>query len=291
MGRKIALAVIAVSGCSGAPPKPNPEPQQTEPAAAAPSTPSSTLELIRDRGQIIVGVKEDSPPFGFRKENELYGFDIDLSLKIAEKLGLGPKDVKFVPVTAANRTLKLMAREVDLIAASMTITRAREKVVDFSIPYFATDQGFLVTAGSAIRGYEDLADKRVGAARGSTSLDNTKRVQPDVIMQEFDTYDQALEALGLGRIDAMTTDYLILVGLVSDPVHRGRYEIVGRFGHEPYGLAMRPDDSKFRDRINEILQELWDEGAIQSITENWFGRRGRYPADIDFTMTTFPVGR
>jgi polar amino acid transport system substrate-binding protein len=265
-GAALLVVVVAAGGCT-----PNP---------------ASTLDRILARGELVVGVKEDSPPFGFHQGGELWGFDVDLARKIADKLGV---KLRLVPVTTANRVKKLMAEEVDVLAASMTHTRTRDRDTDFSMDYFATEQAFLVKADSPVRGYVDLAGKKVGAARGSTAIGNLKVVQPDAMAVAYEDYDKAFKALESGEVDAMTTDYIILVGLMRD--QGGKYKVVGQFGHEPYGIAMRQNDSKLRGRIDDILQEMWDEGSLQRIYDNWFGEHGRFPAKITFTMTTYPKGQ
>ena len=87
---------------------------------------------------------------------------------------------------------------------------------------------------------------------------------------------------------AVATDYVILAGLVKG--QGDKLKIVGRFGWEPYGIAMRPNDSKLRSRIDEALQDMWDEGAFQRICDNWLGEHGRFPTKGTFSITTFPRG-
>ena len=254
--------------------------------------PVSTYDRVLARGELVVGVKDDSPPFGVRdaKDGSYWGFDVDLAAKIAEKLGV---PVRYVPVRSATRIGLLNDGTVDLLAAAMTITRERERLVDFSLPYFATEQAFLVPQAAAIAGYADLARKKVAAVSGTTSLDNLKEVQPDAELVAFDDYPRALAALKAGQVDALTTDFVLLSGINTEEQSRSgkdEFKIVGRFGSEPYGLALRENDSKFRDAVNTILQELWDRGTLQGLIENWFNERGRFPVKVQFNMITFPKG-
>lgn len=255
-------------------------------AGCGPADNPSTLDAIVTRQELVVGVKTDAMPFGFKVNEQFAGYDVDLAEQIAHKLGV---KIRFVSVTTADRIQKLKANEVDLIAASMSITREREKEVDFSLSYFATKQAFLVKTGSAVTGYMDLAKKKVGVVKGSTSLANLKVVQPDSEPVVFNSYTEAYAALKDGKIEALTSDLVLLVGLSQKD--RDQFQVVGGFGYEPYGLALRENDSKFRDRINEILQELWDEGKLAQMIENWFGEHGRFPVEIDFTMETYPTGK
>lgn len=261
-----AAAAAALCGCSGAPP--------------------SALDGIRQRGEIVVGVKADTPPFGFRdKEGDLWGFDVDLAGEIARRLGAKPR---FVGLTTAERIPALLDGRVDILAACVTITRERARAVDFSLPYFETHQALLVRADSPVRDYLDLAGRKVGAVKDSTGLATLKIVQPDAAVTAFDSYDDALKALAGGAVEALATDQIILAGLVKDA--GDRFRIVGRFGWEPYGIAMRQNDSKLRSRIDEVLQEMWDEGVYQRIYDNWLGEHGRFPTRATFTITSFPRG-
>ncbi|MGH7143716.1 MAG: transporter substrate-binding domain-containing protein [Planctomycetota bacterium] len=255
-------------------------------APCTPAAPVSTLDTVMARKQLIVGVKTDAPPFGFVAGGNYQGYDIDLARQIAHKLGV---KVRFVPVTSADRIQKLNDKEVDLIAASMTITREREKDVDFSLCYFSTQDAFLVKSDSKISGYLDLAKMKVGVIKGSTGVANLAIVQPEAEPVVFDTYTEAFAALKAGHIEALTSDLVLLAGLAQGQT--GQFKIVGTFGYEPYGLAMRQNDSKFRGQINDILQELWDQGVITQNIENWFGDRGRFPLQVNFTMETFPIGK
>ena len=252
-----------------------------------PARGESVLDAVLARGKLVVGVRRDSPPFGFQDaQGDIWGFDVDLARAIAERLKVR---LEIVPVTAADRFEKLRAGAVDLLAASCTITRAREEEVDFSLPYFADQQAFLVKKDSGIKGYLDIAGRTVGAVEGSTSMENLKIVQPDAKPAAFKDYREAFDAFKAGRVDAITSDSMILLGLLGGK--RGDFSIVGRFGYEPYGLAVRQDDSRWRDRINCILMELWDDGILQRIYDNWFGEGGRFPAEVEFSMTTYPKGK
>ena len=246
----------------------------------------SAMDRIQANKEIIVGVKGDTPPFGYHDRNkQLRGFDVELAGAIAMKLGVKPK---FVPLTTAERIPALQNRRVDLVAACMTITRERERLIDFTMPYFETSQGLLVRADSPINDYLDLEKKKVGATKGSTGMAMMKIVQPDAVIVPFDGYKAAMTALKAGTIDALATDHIILVGLLKGKTDQ--FKIAGSFGWEPYGLGIRENDSALRGKVNEVLQEMWDEGLFQEIYDSWFGEKGQYPTGSAFTMTTFPKG-
>ena len=267
----IVLALAALGGCGGGQPR----------AQAG----GSTLDVVTDRGVVRIGVKADTRPFGYRLGGQLTGFDIDIATAVAQQLGI--EEVRLVPVTSATRMDALLGGQVDMVVASMTASRSRDRTVDFSIPYFEDGQGLLVQQGSDIGSYLDLDGRLVGAVKGSTSSDNIATVAPGATVVEFSDYQKLERSLRAGTVDAVTTDTVILVGMArasgGDLVLAG-----GPFTVEPSGIAVRENDSDWRDAINEALQALWENGQYQAIYQTWFGQGTPYANHVEFTLETFP---
>jgi len=245
------------------------------------------LARVKDSGVVRVGVKADAPPFGVRDESGYYyGFDIDIANAIAREIGVAR--VEFVTVTSADRIEKVASGEVDMAIASMTITRGREEKIDFTIPYFQDGQGLLVAADSTVGSYEDLAGKTVGGVKGATSVVNIREVQPDCRVREFAGYREALDALAAGKVDAITSDMLILMGLRLSAEKPEMFRLAGkRFSTEPYGIALAENQSDWRDALNDAIQKLWTKFIWQRIYENWFGENARYGTDVQFKIEPF----
>jgi polar amino acid transport system substrate-binding protein len=243
------------------------------------------LAAITAAGTVRIGVKADAPPFGSRGAGEISGFDIDIARAVADHLGV---HFTLVVVTSADRFQQLHAGAVDLVVATTTITRGRERDVDFSLPYFQDGQGLLVPAASPVRSYADLAGKRVAAARGSTSLANIRQIAPDAVVVEVANSAGLLPALMNGTADAATSDTLILMGLRQAAAKPDAWRIAGdRFSTEPYGIAMRQDQSRLRDAVNEALNDLWTSGRWQAMYDAWFGPGTPYATRINFAMPVY----
>ena len=160
-------------------------------------TPESTLEVVKKRGTLVAGVKADYPPFGYTdKDGQLVGFDIEIVNYMAKKLGV---KVDLRPVTSANRIPMLANGTIDLLAASFTITTEREKVVDFTIPYFLSGGSFLVKRGSGIKGYASLAGKTVTFTQGTPWEKKTLQEQPKAKSLVFQDKPQAVLAVKRAR--------------------------------------------------------------------------------------------
>src|SRR5216683_2986997 len=133
---------------------------------AAAQAPPGSIAKIKERGKLLAGVKLDTPLFGFLNDkNEPAGFDIDLVHKIGERIGV---PVELVKVTSPTRIPLLVSGNVDLVAASMTHTRERDKAIDFSITYYTGGQSLMVPKDSAVTGIKDLGGKQVAVQQGTT---------------------------------------------------------------------------------------------------------------------------
>lgn len=248
-------------------------------AAAA----ETTLEKIGRTGTLTIGTRTGSPPFGFvNKNNEWVGFAIDLveqAVKPAIERKLGkPIRVEKKESTPATRIPLLSSNAVDLIAETMTDTRPRRESVDFSLTYFVTGAQFLVKKGSPIRGIQDIAGKRIAAQQGSTNARIIRERVPGAQLREFPDQPAAFQALTQGQVDAYTNDGIQLAGLKAKAPNPAEWDIVGDFySYEPYGMAMRKNDSDFRHVVNVGLMEAIESGKYHELYEKWFGPRGEVP--------------
>jgi polar amino acid transport system substrate-binding protein len=243
-------------------------------------------EHVKSSGSIRIGVKADSPPFGVERKGMRQGFDVDIAQAVARHLGVEPV---FVTVTSADRIPKLQAGEVDLVVASMTQTRKRDRDVDFSIPYFEDGPAILVKTGGDITGYLQLGGRKLGVAKGSSTAAAVAKVAPEAVVVELPAIKDLLPALEAGQVDAVASDYLILIGLARASGKGRSYTIAGgRIVSEPYGIALPQNESALRDAVNEALMAMWEDGEWSRISDTWFGPNGAMPASIKFSMPTIP---
>ena len=227
---------------------------------------ASTLEQVKARGKIVAGVRYDSPPFGsLDPTGNVVGFDIDIIKEVAKRLGFG---IELVQVTAKTRIPSLESGKIDVIAAALTHTRERDKVIDFTISYVLDGQKLMVPKGSPIRSANDLSGKTVAAVQGSYNEATIRKLTPGARVLVFQEYPQAFLAMKQGLADAFTTIVTILEAVAKkDP----GFEIVGDFlTSEPIGFGVRENDSKWRDALNFALQDIDADGTYKTIFERHF---------------------
>ena len=246
----------------------------------SPDTLDSTVESVLSRmintGVFRAGVKYDAPPFGYRDANgQLIGFEIDLMREFAKRWLGDPNAVEFVQVSSSDRITKLVESDVDIVAATMTHTKARDDLIDFSQTYLLDGQNILVRVDSGIQSIQDLDGKIVAAVRGSTSIgriqDYAAANNISIQIEEYDKYTEALRPLLAGDVHALTTDSGILLGLMRDNPEL-TILLEGNFSREPYGMGVPNYDHRFRDLVNFTLQAMKEDGTYDILYQYWFGR-------------------
>jgi ABC-type amino acid transport substrate-binding protein len=243
----------------------------------------STLEKIDKSGTLIIGTRTGSPPFAYvNKNNEWVGFSVDLVERailpvLNKKLN---KQVKIEKKESAPQTRipLLTSNAVDLIAETMTDTQSRRDNVDFSLTFFVTGAQFLVKKGSPIKNIQTIVGRRIAAQQGSTNAKIIRERVPNAKLLEFPDQPAAFQALAQGQVQAYTNDGIQLAGLRAKAPKPEEWAVVGDFfSYEPYGMAMRKNDSDFRQVVNVGLMDAISSGLYFEIYDKWFGSKGEVP--------------
>ncbi|QII04943.1 glutamate ABC transporter substrate-binding protein [Rhodococcoides fascians A25f] len=243
----------------------------------APPVPQPTIDALRAKGRLVVGLDTGSNLFSFRDpmSGQLVGFDVDIAREISRDLFGDPNRLDFRILTSAQRLEALQDSSVDIVVKTMTITCARRKDVQFSTVYFQAQHRILVVQGSGIRGVGDLADKRVCAVEGTTSLRRLQRVQPAATVVTVPMWSDCLVVLQQRQVDAISTDDAILAGLAAQDPY---LEIVGdSLSPEPYGVGINRDSEDLVRFVNGTLARIRADGTWNRIYNRWLTVLGPSP--------------
>jgi glutamate transport system substrate-binding protein len=256
----VALALmLALAACGGDDEGGDGGGQVNEGASFAEGT---TMARLKDAGKVTVGTKFDQPLFGLKNlEGKPEGFDVEIAKLIAGEMGISADNINWVETVSANREPFIQQGKVDFVVATYTINDERKQVVDFAGPYYEAGQDIMVAKGNpdGIAGPDDLAGKKVCSVTGSTPAENIRENYPEADLTEFDVYSKCAEALKNGQVQAVTTDNVILLGLISQDEEA--FELVGKpFTKEPYGIGLKKGDTEFRNFINDTLQKIEQDG-------------------------------
>jgi polar amino acid transport system substrate-binding protein len=228
------------------------------------------LDSVQESGVVRIGVRNDNPPMSFISDTGAWvGFDVDLAAAMAAELDV---EAELVVVDGTTRISFIQDGRVDMSIASMNHTRSRDESIDFTITYFWDNQSFLVRAGT-YAAIDDLIGETVAANVGSSVIASWEAYvaerdgpMPDIV--QFDDKLAAMQALRDGAVEGYSEDNITLLSLAAGD--EGLALLPG--GHNPvqFGIGVPEDDSRWRDRLNTALQELWNDGTYMSVYERWF---------------------
>ncbi len=289
------VVVLGLNGCGAPEPMPHrsaqPVPEPRPPGVVDPVTQTSapaenpscedpraslrptgewgpSLDRIRSRNRLVVGVDQNTYLFGFRgPDGQLAGFDVDLAREIAEDFFGDRNHIQFRALTASQRVEAIRSGQVDMVVRMTTMTCERWQEMAFSTEYLTAGQSVLVPAGSPVESIDDLRGERVCAALGSTSLSVLVEHPAGLIAVGAPSAVDCLVMLQQGQVAAVSTDNTILAGFVAqDPQVR----VVGEpFTDEPYGIAMAPDAEDLVRYVNGVLERLRADGTWARLYDRW----------------------
>jgi ABC-type amino acid transport substrate-binding protein len=152
----------------------------------------------------------------------------------------------------------------------MTINQERDTEIEFSEPYYVARGRILVPGDSDIKGIEDLAGKKVCTALGSTYEETLREQAPDADLTLVDTYSECLELLQNGAIDAISTDDVILTGMI---IQDDTLKMVGdELTTEPYGAGIKEGDKEFQKFVSDTLEAAQADGRWEEAYQRWVGQ-------------------
>ncbi len=184
--------------------------------AAPVSVRSAEFNEIQQRGKLMVAVKDNLRPLGFRDAaGNLQGLEIDIAKRLAEELLGKPDAVVLQPVKNTERLNVVLDGKVDLTIAKVSATQPRSRLVDFSSPYYLDGTGF-VTKETSIATLNDLTTKTIALIKGSSTIPVVKYNLPGAKLVGVDSYEQARSLLEKGSADAFAADNSVLAGWVQE---------------------------------------------------------------------------
>ena len=241
---------------------------------------SYILKRIKERGTINMGHREASVPFAYiGPDGEPIGYSIDICNKIVESiretLEMPDLAVKHVPVTPQTRIALIANGTIDMECGSTTNNLTRQKQVDYLATSFITGTKLLTRKDSGITEIEDMDGKVIALAEGTTNERAIKRVMEekglDIKIVPVKDHSQGWVALETDRVDAYSTDDVLLYGLVSKAKSPEQFHVTGRFlSFDPYAIMVPQDDSAYRRLGNVVLADLMRSGEMLDLYNKWF---------------------
>jgi polar amino acid transport system substrate-binding protein len=216
---------------------------------------------------LSVGSDIPYPPFEQGKPGNYTGYDIDLMEAIAENIG---RTAEFQDTSFDTIFRDLAQGRFEAVASATTITDEREETVDFTNPYYFSEQAILVKEGSDIDSVEKLSGETVGVQQGTTGEEFVEEKGNAGELRPYPQGPDAVNALKSGVLDAVVLDIPVAENAVQAG---GGIEIAAAIPtEEEYGFVVPQDSEELLEEMNEALDELKEDGTFTTIYEKWFKR-------------------
>ena len=268
-GGCVLLGVAGLAGCG------------SSQGGSGASAGGSKLEAIRSRGHLSAGVKKDVPGYGYfdPAKGTYEGMEVDLCYQIAAAVfGTSYDDarsrglVEFTDVTPKTRGPLIDNDQLDVVAATYTITETRKKSWDFSTPYRTDYVGLMVKKRSGFTSIEDLDGRIIGVSQGSTTSaaidkmieDQGFSCRPEY--RSFSGYPIIKSSLDAGNVDVFAMDRSTLAGYMNDTVELLQPEV--KFGEQGYGVATKKG-SDLSAVVDQVVCDRLADGWLDEEVSTW----------------------
>lgn len=225
--------------------------------------------------KIVVGLDDTFAPMGFRDaEGNLVGFDIDLANAVGEYLGV---TVEFKPIDWNAKEMELEAKTIDCVWNGMSVTPERMESMALSDKYLNNKIVLMALADADfdVTSADQLADLKIGTQVDSSALQmlqaNEEYDNFKDNISEYDTYDTAIMDLKAGRVDVIAVDQ-VLGEYTNNNLGGEMKECTYSLGDDYYVIGFAKDNTELRDKVNEAVKALIDNGKAAEISNDWFGK-------------------
>ena len=237
--------------------------ETTAAATTVAETAAAELNTI-ESGKLIMSTNAAFPPYEMVADDGSYeGIDVEIAGAIAEKLGL-ELVVDDMDFDAA--LLAVQQNKSDIVMAGVTVTEARQLVMNFSDSYSTGVQVVIVKEGSDVT-LDNLGEKMIGTQRGTTGYIYTSDDYGDDHVTAYDNGASAVQALINGQVDCVVIDSAPAEAFVAS--NAGLTILDTEYVTENYAIGVNKDNTALLDAINQALAELIADGTVQSIVDKY----------------------
>ena len=259
----VSAAALAMTACGGSASSAASSVASSAASSTAASSGAAALSTVL-AGKLTMATNATFPPYEMTTDSgEIEGIDVDTAKAIAEKLGL-ELQVDDMEFDAA--LLSVQQGKADIVMAGVTVTDERKAVMDFSDSYATGIQSIIVPNSSDIASPDDLAGKKIGTQRGTTGYIYCSDDFGEDSVVAYDNGLTAVQALNNGQVDAVVIDNAPATEYVA--ANPGLKVLDTSYAEEDYAIGMAKG-SALEDAINKALEELKEDGTLQSIVDKY----------------------
>lgn len=226
------------------------------------------LDDVKAAKKIRVAIDLGVPPYGMTDgQMNATGSDVETARLLARDLGV---ELEIVQTTGANRIPFLQTGKADIVISSLSVTPEREKVIDFSVPYAQIQAVVAGPKAVAIKGFDDLAGKRIATTRGTTNDKLATEGAKGAQIVRFDDDATLITAVASGQVDIVATSPA-LVKAIRDSAPQHDLETKFVMKSFPLGIGLRKGESRLQRWINDWIQANTANGQLPAIQKKFHG--------------------
>lgn len=243
----LALSLVACGSASGE--------KQTSSAGSAANESKETL---------VMATNAAFPPYEYYENGEIVGIDAEIAAAIADKLGM---DLEIQDMDFSSIITAVQSGKADIGLAGMTVDPDRQKNVNFTDTYATGVQVIIVPEDSSIAGPDDLEGKKIGVQEGTTGHQYCADKFGDQNVIAYTSGANAVQALKAGKVDCVVIDNEPAKEFVKQ--NKGLKIVKTAYVEEDYAGIVAKDNDQLLEKVNKAMQELKDDGTIQSIIDKY----------------------
>lgn len=243
----LVFTMVFAAGCGS---------KNSDDKQAAPKASFRSIADIKQSGKLIIGVFSDKAPFGYiDKDGNYQGYDVYFAERLAKDLGV---KAEYISLEPANRVEYAKTGKVDIVLANFTVTKERAEQVDFALPYMKVALGVVSPAKDNITSIDQLKDKLLIVAKGTTAETYFDKHHPEIKLLKFDQYTETFNALLDGRGAAFSTDNTeVLAWAMKNPDFKVGITSLGDL--DTIAPAVQKGNKELLAYINDEIKKLGEE--------------------------------
>jgi len=238
---------------------------------------AASLEEVKARGYIAVATEDDFKPFEFVENGTPTGFDTELLGMVKKKISI---DIKQDIMPWPGILPGITTGKYEAAVTAVLVTSERKGTFDFTTPVAESTTYFATKKGSSIKSSDDLVGKVVGAQTGSAMLGDLKALDAELKKKhggsgikeivEYQSYPEAYQDVGNGRLDAVANTQINLNSLIQ--TRPDMFVLGGKVGNPVYiAWALKKGNTGVQQLLNGALLDLRKSGAMYQLQKKWFG--------------------
>ncbi len=231
-----------------------------------------TVGKIKTSGELRVGMTATQPPYSMMaKDSSIIGFEVDIAEYIADKMGVKLVTVK---MKFADLLPALESGDIDVIMSGMTMTTERNMGVAFIGPYQISGKTILtfaqVYADATSVDELNKGSVKIAAMKGSTSEKFVTKNMPKAKLTTTSDYDEAIKLLNKEKVGILIAETGIIRYTMLRHPESGYVSLEDPFNYEPIGMAVMPSDYLLINLLENLIDELEENGELEGIESDWF---------------------